>query len=68
MGLFIRPLKIMLVALSESVKFLIEALVIVLIFTFFFSLFGLHLFVGLFRLKCHYEDTGIVIARMCGYD
>lgn len=68
MGLYIKPLKIMLIALSESIMFLIEALVIVLIFTYFFALIGLHLFLGLFRLKCHYEDIGLVINRMCGYE
>lgn len=38
----------MLIALKHSLKFLIESLIIVVIFTYFFSLFGMHLFKGLF--------------------
>lgn len=61
MGLFIKPLKSMLTALSKSVMFLMEALVIVFIFTYFFALVGLHLFLGLFRLRCHHQETGIML-------
>lgn len=44
MSLFSKRLKIMILALSKSVKFLAEALVIVILFSYFFALFGMHLF------------------------
>lgn len=48
LSIFSKRLKIMLIALKHSLKFLIESLIIVVIFTYFFSLFGMHLFKGLF--------------------
>lgn len=53
LALFIKPLQIMLLSLSKSLKFLMEALIIVLIFTFYFALSGLHVFFGLFRYRCY---------------
>lgn len=34
----------MLLALKHSLRFLLEALIIVIIFSYFFALFGMHLF------------------------
>jgi hypothetical protein len=60
----------MLVALLDSLKFLIESLILLLIVTFFFALQGLHLFSGLFRLRCFDYETGIIanLSKVCGFE
>lgn len=52
----------MIYSLRDSLKFLLESFVIVLIFTFFFALIGLHLFNGIFHNKCFDNLTGIIIS------
>lgn len=44
MSTFSKRLTIMLIALKHSLKFLVESLIIVIIFSYFFALFGMHLF------------------------
>jgi hypothetical protein len=48
LGVFIKPLQIMLISLSNALKFLIESLIIELIFTVYLALIILHLFAGLY--------------------
>ena len=38
-----------------------------MIFTCFFSLCGLHLLYGLFRLRCFEEETNEVTEELCGF-
>jgi hypothetical protein len=59
MSAFSKRLQIMLLALKHSVKFLVEALLIVVIFSYFFALFGMHLFKGLFYYRCYHAESGI---------
>lgn len=58
----------MLLALKHSVKFLMEALIIVVIFSYFFALFGMHLFKGLFYYRCYHGEYGIVTGEECGFN
>ena len=44
LGVFIKPLQIMLISLSAAFKFLAEAVLIMVIFSLFFALTALHLF------------------------
>ncbi|CAD8119651.1 unnamed protein product [Paramecium sonneborni] len=67
-SVFSKRLQIMLLALKHSLKFLLEALIIVIIFSYFFALFGMHLFQGLFRYKCYYAESGIQTNQICGYN
>lgn len=66
---FNKGLKVMLISLKESFRYLMEALTIVLILTGFIALWGLHLFIGLFRNRCIHEYSGISIENrhICGY-
>ena len=50
LGKMINSLKIMLLSISEAMKFLLEALLIVNLFAIFFSNVGLHLFSGIFNI------------------
>ena len=67
MSIYIKKLQLMLIALSKSVKFLIETLIIIILFTTFFALVGMHLFNGLFRLRCFDESTNEATEELCGY-
>jgi hypothetical protein len=49
----------MLIAIEESLKYLIEGLAIVIIVSIFFAAIGVHLFRGLFYNRCMYPETGI---------
>jgi hypothetical protein len=69
LGVFIKPLQIMLLSLSRAFKFLLEAVLIMVIFSTYFALQGLHLFQGLFRNTCLVEEVGIPGPhRFCGYE
>ncbi|CAD8124288.1 unnamed protein product [Paramecium sonneborni] len=67
-SVFSKRLQIMLLALKHSLRFLLEALIIVIIFSYFFALFGMHLFQGLFLYKCYYSELGIQTNVLCGYN
>ncbi|CAD8206266.1 unnamed protein product [Paramecium pentaurelia] len=67
-SVFSKRLQIMLLALKHSLRFLLEALIIVIIFSYFFALFGMHLFQGLFLHKCYYAESGIQTNILCGYN
>ncbi|CAD8054705.1 unnamed protein product [Paramecium primaurelia] len=49
-------LGVMLLALKQSIKFLLEALMIVGLFSLFFAIFGVFLFQGLFNFRCEYDN------------
>ncbi|CAD8200926.1 unnamed protein product [Paramecium octaurelia] len=49
-------LQVMLKALKQSIKFLIEALMIVGLFSLFFAICGVFLFQGLFNYRCEYDN------------
>lgn len=68
LGLFIKPLNIMLISLSQAFNFLLEALMIMIILGVFFALQGMHLFSGLVRNICLIEENGLFgEQRFCGY-
>ncbi|CAD8084110.1 unnamed protein product [Paramecium sonneborni] len=68
MSIFSKRLKIILIAIKHSIKFLLEALLIVIIFSYFFALFGQHLFKGLFQYHCYIAEEGIQTKEECGYN
>ncbi|CAK87628.1 unnamed protein product (macronuclear) [Paramecium tetraurelia] len=68
MSIFSKRLRIMLIAVKHSIKFLLEALLIVIIFSYFFALFGQHLFKGLFQYHCYIAEEGIQTKEECGYN
>ncbi|CAD8196993.1 unnamed protein product [Paramecium pentaurelia] len=49
-------LNVMLTALKQSFKYLIEALMIVILFSLIFASMGIFLFQGLFNYRCQYEN------------
>ncbi|CAD8091567.1 unnamed protein product [Paramecium primaurelia] len=49
-------LGVMLLALKQSIKFLLEALMIVGLFSLFFAICGVFLFQGLFNFRCEYDN------------
>ncbi|CAD8120846.1 unnamed protein product [Paramecium sonneborni] len=49
-------LNVMMTALKQSVKYLIEALMIVILFSLIFASMGIFLFQGLFNYRCQYEN------------
>ncbi|CAD8198931.1 unnamed protein product [Paramecium pentaurelia] len=49
-------LNVMMTALKQSFKFLIEALMIVILFSLIFASIGIFLFQGLFNYRCQYEN------------
>ncbi|CAD8081174.1 unnamed protein product [Paramecium primaurelia] len=65
MSIFSKRLKIMLIAVKHSI---LEALLIVIIFSYFFALFGQHLFKGLFQYHCYIAEEGIQTKEKCGYN
>ncbi|CAK57129.1 unnamed protein product (macronuclear) [Paramecium tetraurelia] len=67
-SVFSKRLQIMLLALKHSLRFLLESLLIVVIFSYFFALFGMHLFQGLFLYKCYHAESGIQTNYLCGYN
>lgn len=52
LGDILKGLSVMLKALKSSIKFLIEALIIVGLFSLFFGIMGVFLFQGLFNYRC----------------
>ncbi|CAD8125783.1 unnamed protein product [Paramecium sonneborni] len=56
LGDILKGLSIMLKALKSSIKFLVEALIIVGLFSLFFGVFGVLLFQNLFNYRCQYEN------------
>ncbi|CAD8075871.1 unnamed protein product [Paramecium primaurelia] len=56
LGDVLKGLSIMLKALISSLKFLLEALIIVGLFSLFFGVFGVLLFQNLFNYRCQYEN------------
>lgn len=58
LSLHVKTLHVMIVAIQESARFLMEALLIVFIFGLYFSLQGLHLFTGMYSkyiMRCVQE-------------
>lgn len=51
-------------------RYLLESLVIVTVFTYFFALQGLHLFMGMYRYRCFEAESGIVrnMKVLCGFE
>ncbi|CAK56635.1 unnamed protein product (macronuclear) [Paramecium tetraurelia] len=49
-------LNVMMTALRQSFKFLVEALMIVILFSLIFASMGIFLFQGLFNYRCQYEN------------
>ena len=57
----------MLLSISESIKFLIESFLTVLLFCSLFANMGVHLFRGQMRNRCLNFETGIVdMENLCG--
>ncbi|CAD8096268.1 unnamed protein product [Paramecium sonneborni] len=56
LGDIFHDLQVMLKALKQSIKFLIEALMIVGLFSLFFAICGVFLFQGLFNYRCVFEN------------
>ncbi|CAD8095957.1 unnamed protein product [Paramecium sonneborni] len=56
LGDIFNDLQVMLKALKQSIKFLIEALMIVGLFSLFFAICGVFLFQGLFNYRCEFEN------------
>lgn len=54
-----KKLKIMLLAITEALKFVLEASLIVLVFCIFFANTGVHLFRGQFKNRCTHLPTGV---------
>mgnify|MGYP001807895090 FL=1 len=60
MGDIFDGLRVMLTALKQSIRYILEALAIVGLFSLFFALAGVFLFHGLFNYRCvpKHEEIG----------